>query len=106
MEPERTEPESAAPTRSEKLDEEIRRKIKQGFQVSHRTTDPPTVQMVKPKQPTAWKAHVIMCILTLGLWLLVWIPWILLTPSKREKSIYLEADSSGRVRQSKRSAFS
>lgn len=100
------EPENTAPTGSENLDELVRRKIKQGYQIRHRTTQPPTVQMVKPKQPTAWKAHVILSILTLGLWLLVWIPWVLLTPSRREKSIYLEVDTGGRVKESKQSIFS
>ncbi len=100
------EPENTATTGSKDLDEEIRRRVKQGFQVRNRTTNPPTVQMVKPKQPTAWKVHVVLSILTLGLWLLVWIPWVLITPSRREKSIYLEVDNGGRVKQSKQSIFS
>lgn len=96
-----TDPAATAGERQRTLNEEIRRHTRDGFQIQHHTDDPPTAQLRKPKPPVAWKLNLLLTLLTLGAWLLIWIPLAILSPHRKERVVYLEVEENGKVRKTK-----
>jgi hypothetical protein len=82
--------------RTQTLEAEIEYSVAQGWRL--RSKEPTEAHMVKGEPVRHW-VHLFFAIVTLGLWLIVWIP---LTIFGGEKHRYITVDENGRVAWSER----
>jgi len=73
------------------LDREVARYVKRGFRLVTRT--PTTAQLLKPKHFSFLWATLWFCCLGIGLLFYLFYYW-----SRRDQTIYLEVDPTGRIR--------